>query len=252
MTDRSADEVIAEARSLLKCSDLYQRGVTHDQWARLLAALVDLVSRQPQEAIRCSVCDQEVPDNGDLVCVDCYDASRHELPDPVTLTMARDDCHALLGLLAQQKPEWIGKLRVRFFDALEAASKPEAASVSHQQEPPKQQRCEFWWQRRGECRKNTDVSPANWCGACKAAEDQQEPPKVTQVTLLAMAVLELQPWIDAARTKQGPGSHCIVPHELLVGLADALDRAKAEIPAAKTRQPEPEQPPAAPPDRHRS
>ena len=31
---------------------------------------------QEDAAIRCSVCDQEVPDAGDLVCVDCYDTSQ--------------------------------------------------------------------------------------------------------------------------------------------------------------------------------
>jgi hypothetical protein len=74
--------------------------------------------------VHCSLCDQRVPDDDEVVCVDCFEAPRKELPDPVTLTLSRSDCHTLLGyLMTEQRPryEWVIPLRIRFSVALEAA-----------------------------------------------------------------------------------------------------------------------------------
>jgi len=81
--------------------------------------------------LRCSVCDQPVLD--EAICMDCYDAGRKELPDPVTLRLSRNDCHTLLGYLLAEKK--LAPLRVRFFDALEAAARTDSSAVSPAQEP---------------------------------------------------------------------------------------------------------------------
>lgn len=44
-----------------------------------------------EQAIRCRVCDQEVPDSGDLVCVDCYDAK--SLPASCEGPPLKCECH---------------------------------------------------------------------------------------------------------------------------------------------------------------
>ena len=76
--------------------------------------------------VRCSVCDHEVPDAGDLVCVDCYDTSRRPITNPQTITLSRDDCHLVLGFLAAEGNKrgkaWVQALQVRFLEALEAAT----------------------------------------------------------------------------------------------------------------------------------
>lgn len=78
-----------------------------------------------QAPIECSICAQPVPDAGDLVCVDCYEAPRRELPDPVTVQLSKDDCHTLLGYLVSAEGRRNGPpaaLRIRFADALERAA----------------------------------------------------------------------------------------------------------------------------------